>query len=153
MYLHALFVYILHVFHSVNTGSSVEFDWCAVSCVRTLRKNHIPTVVINCNPETVSTDYDESDRLYFEELTFERTLDIYEIEKSRGVIISVGGQIPNIMALPLHRQGVTILGTDPSSIDVCEDRNKFSALLDTLGVDQPKWAQLTKMEVRTCVYV
>jgi len=120
-------------------GSSVEFDWCAVSCVRTLRRSGMKAIVMNCNPETVSTDYDESDRLYFEELTFERTLDIYEFEKARGVIVSVGGQVPNCMALPLSRQGVRVLGTSASSIDCAEDRNKFSALLDSIKVDQPKW--------------
>uniref|UniRef100_A0A7S2S5X3 Uncharacterized protein n=1 Tax=Mucochytrium quahogii TaxID=96639 RepID=A0A7S2S5X3_9STRA len=127
-------------------GSSVEFDWSAVSCVRTLRKNGIPAVVVNYNPETVSTDYDESDRLYFEELSFERTLDIYEIEKSMGVIVSVGGQIPNCLAMPLSKQGVRILGTSPASIDCAEDRNKFSALLDRIGVDQPEWAEARSLE-------
>ena len=127
-------------------GSSVEFDWCAVNCVKTLRKTGFKTIVVNYNPETVSTDYDESDRLYFEELSFERTLDIYEAEKSAGVIVSMGGQIPNCMALPLHRQGVNILGTPPSSIDTAEDRNKFSALLDSLNVDQPRWALLSSLD-------
>ena len=123
-------------------GSSVEFDWCAVSCVRTLRKWGRKAIVVNYNPETVSTDYDESDRLYFEELSFERVLDIYERERALGMIVSVGGQIPNCLAMPLHRQGVRILGTSPESIDTAEDRNKFSALLDSLGVDQPPWRQL-----------
>jgi carbamoyl-phosphate synthase large subunit/carbamoyl-phosphate synthase small subunit len=126
-------------------GSSVEFDWCAVSCVRTLRADGIPAIVINCNPETVSTDYDESDRLYFEELTLERVMDIYDFENARGVVVSVGGQIPNNLALPLYRRGVKILGTHPTSIDIAEDRNKFSALLDKLGVDQPEWASLTDL--------
>jgi len=124
-------------------GSSVEFDWCAVSCVRTLRQAGVKTIMINYNPETVSTDYDESDRLYFEELTMERVLDIYEREKSQGVIVSVGGQIPNNLAVSLHRQGVRIMGTSPVDIDRAEDRNKFSQLLDTLGVDQPKWKELS----------
>mmetsp|Transcript_3258 Transcript_3258/g.5530 ORF Transcript_3258/g.5530 Transcript_3258/m.5530 type:complete len:1562 (-) Transcript_3258:412-5097(-) len=127
-------------------GSSVEFDWCAVSCVRTLRKNGLPAIVINYNPETVSTDYDESDRLYFEELSFERVLDVYETEQSMGVIVSVGGQIPQGLALPLSRQGARILGTSPSSIDCAEDRNKFSALLDSIGVDQPAWFSATTPE-------
>jgi carbamoyl-phosphate synthase/aspartate carbamoyltransferase len=123
-------------------GSSVEFDWCAVSAVRTIRELGKPAIVVNCNPETVSTDYDESDRLYFEELTLERTLDIYDRELPEGVIVSVGGQIPNNLAMPLHKAGVNILGTHPESIDHCEDRNRFSALLDTLGVDQPRWAEV-----------
>ena len=127
-------------------GSSVEFDWCAVNCVKTLRKTGFKTIVVNYNPETVSTDYDESDRLYFEELSFERTLDIYEAERSAGVIVSVGGQIPNCNALALHRQGCNILGTSPESIDTAEDRNKFSALLDSLGVQQPVWAQLSSLD-------
>jgi carbamoyl-phosphate synthase/aspartate carbamoyltransferase len=122
-------------------GSSVEFDWCAVSCVRTLRKHNFPAVVVNCNPETVSTDYDESDRLYFEELTFERVMDIYDIEKAQGVVVSVGGQVANCMVMPLSRQGVRVFGTSPDSIDTAEDRNKFSALLDSIGVDQPEWCQ------------
>eukprot|EP00948_MAST-09A_sp_MAST-9A-sp1_P003695 g3695.t1 len=124
-------------------GSSVEFDWCAVSCVRQLRKSGVEAVVINYNPETVSTDYDESDRLYFEELSFERVLDIYEFETSAGVVVSVGGQIPNQLALPLHNAGVHILGTSPMSIDMAEDRHKFSALLDALDIDQPKWTEVT----------
>lgn len=128
---------------SYSIGSSVEFDWCAVSCVRTARKAGLPTAVINCNPETVSTDYDESDRLYFEELTKERVLDIYEAERSPGVVVSMGGQIPNTLAMPLHRAGVHILGTSPVDIDRAEDRRKFSALCDALGVDQPSWAALT----------
>jgi len=127
-------------------GSSVEFDWCAVSCVRTLRKNGIPAIVINYNPETVSTDYDESDRLYFEELSFERVLDVYEAEKSMGVVVSVGGQIPQGLVMPLSRQGVRILGTSPASIDCAEDRNKFSALLDSIGVDQPPWVCATSIK-------
>jgi len=124
-------------------GSSVEFDWCAVSAVRQLRAMGDKAIVVNYNPETVSTDYDESDKLYFEELTLERVLDIYELEKSVGIIVSVGGQIPNNLALPLHQQGVRILGTSPDSIDKAEDRHKFSALLDKIKVDQPQWSELT----------
>jgi len=127
-------------------GSSVEFDWCAVSAVRQLRALGHKAVVVNYNPETVSTDYDESDALYFEELTLERVLDIYELERSAGVIISVGGQIPNNLALPLHNQGVRILGTAPDNIDKAEDRHKFSALLDEISVDQPQWSELTTKE-------
>ncbi|KAJ0397019.1 hypothetical protein P43SY_003963 [Pythium insidiosum] len=127
-------------------GSSVEFDWCAVSSVRTIRELGKPAIVVNYNPETVSTDYDESDRLYFEELSLERVLDINDRECPEGVIVSVGGQIPNNLAMPLYRSGVNILGTHPESIDRCEDRNKFSALLDTLGVDQPRWAQVRDLE-------
>jgi carbamoyl-phosphate synthase large subunit len=127
-------------------GSSVEFDWCAVSAIRTLRSAGIPTIMINCNPETVSTDYDESDRLYFEELTLERTLDIYERDMAAGVIVSVGGQIPNNMAMALSRNHVKILGTSPVDIDKAEDRNKFSKLLDALGVDQPLWKELVKVD-------
>jgi carbamoyl-phosphate synthase/aspartate carbamoyltransferase len=108
--------------------------------VRQLRKSGFKAIVVNYNPETVSTDYDESDRLYFEELSAERVLDIYEREVAQGVIVSVGGQIANNLALPLHRQGVNILGTAPEMIDLAEDRHKFSALLDRLGVDQPKWS-------------
>jgi carbamoyl-phosphate synthase large subunit len=124
-------------------GSSCEFDWCAVNCLRTLKQLGFKSVMVNYNPETVSTDYDECDRLYFEELTLERVLDIYEQEMSSGVIISVGGQIANNLALPLHRQGVRVLGTHPNSIDNAEDRNKFSALLDSIKIDQPLWKQLT----------
>eukprot|EP01039_Chlorochromonas_danica_P004255 gene4255-4675_t len=126
-----------------SIGSSVEFDWCAVSAVRQLRAMGDRAIVINYNPETVSTDYDESDTLYFEELTLERVLDVYEIERALGVIVSVGGQIPNNLALPLYQQGVRILGTSPDSIDRAEDRHKFSHLLDQLGVDQPEWSELT----------
>jgi carbamoylphosphate synthase large subunit len=100
-------------------------------------------IVVNYNPETVSTDYDESDKLYFEEITLERVLDIYELERSAGIVVSVGGQIPNNLALPLHQQGARILGTSPDSIDKAEDRHKFSALLDKIKVDQPQWKELT----------
>jgi len=127
-------------------GSSCEFDWCAVSATRTLRETNHKSIVVNYNPETVSTDYDECDRLYFEELSFERILDIYETERSNGIIVSVGGQIPNNLAMPLHRQGVRILGTQPTSIDNAEDRFRFSKMLDALGIDQPKWKELTSTE-------
>jgi len=126
-------------------GSSVEFDWCAVSATRTLRSNGLTTIMINCNPETVSTDYDESDKLYFDELTLERVLDIYQFEQCSGVIVSVGGQIPNNLSQPLANAGARILGTCPQSIDACEDRQKFSKLLDTLGVDQPDWLELKSL--------
>lgn len=124
-------------------GSSVEFDWCAVSCLRALREAGRTAIVINYNPETVSTDYDESDRLYFDELSLERVLDVYEREAAAGVVVSVGGQIPNTLAMPLHEQGVKILGTSPTDIDRAEDRNKFSQLCDRLRIDQPRWAELS----------
>ena len=127
-------------------GSSVEFDWCAVSCVRQLRKDGIKAIVINYNPETVSTDYDESDRLYFEELSLERVLDIYESEYAGGVIVSVGGQIPNNLAHPLHLAGINVLGTHPDDINRAEDRNIFSAMLDQLNVNQPQWSVLSSRE-------
>ncbi|HUS99224.1 MAG TPA: carbamoyl-phosphate synthase (glutamine-hydrolyzing) large subunit [Candidatus Thermoplasmatota archaeon] len=127
-------------------GSSVEFDWCCVTAVSTLRKLKYQTIMINCNPETVSTDYDICDKLYFEELTFERVLDICEKETPFGVIISMGGQIPNNLAIPLHEAYVPILGTSPQDIDIAEDRHKFSALLDRLGVDQPEWNELTSLD-------
>ena len=113
-------------------GSSCEFDWCAVSCLRTLRKHHYASIMVNFNPETVSTDYDECDRLYFEELSFEVVMDIYECETSSGIILSVGGQIPNNLAVPLHKAGVSILGTSAESIDRAEDREKFSELMDQI---------------------
>lgn len=127
-------------------GSSVEFDWCAVSAVRQIRDMGEKAIVINYNPETVSTDFDESDKLYFEELTLERVMDIYELENAMGVIVSVGGQIPNNLALPLHQQGVRILGTSPDSINTAEDRHKFSELLDSINVDQPEWSELTTFD-------
>eukprot|EP00754_Rhynchopus_humris_P032216 Rhum_TRINITY_DN15387_c0_g1::Rhum_TRINITY_DN15387_c0_g1_i4::g.154548::m.154548/K11541/URA2; carbamoyl-phosphate synthase / aspartate carbamoyltransferase len=127
-------------------GSSCEFDWCAVSCVRTLNKLGLRSIVINYNPETVSTDYDESDRLYFEELSLESVIDIYVRERSRGVVVSVGGQIPNNLVMPLMKAGVTILGTAPESIDMCEDRNKFSSLCDKLNIDQPEWIDACSLE-------
>jgi len=127
-------------------GSSVEFDWCCVNTVKALRKLGFSTIMVNCNPETVSTDFDECDRLYFEEITFETILEIYEREKPLGVILSVGGQIPNNLAVPLARAGVRILGTKADSIDCAEDRHKFSKLLDKLGISQPKWKELTSIE-------
>jgi aspartate carbamoyltransferase len=126
-------------------GSSVEFDWCAVSAIRTLRNQGTHSIMINYNPETVSTDYDECDRLYFEELSFERVLDICEREAVDGVIVSMGGQIPNNIAMSLHRQGVHILGTTPEMIDSAENRYKFSRMLDRIGVDQPQWKELTSI--------
>ena len=127
-------------------GSSVEFDWCSVNAVQTARKLGYKSIMINYNPETVSTDYDMCDRLYFDELSFERVLDVIDLEEPRGVIVSVGGQIPNNLAMKLHRQGVPILGTSPVSIDRAENRNKFSAMLDQLGIDQPRWSALTSMD-------
>ncbi|MBS2211691.1 carbamoyl-phosphate synthase (glutamine-hydrolyzing) large subunit [Carboxylicivirga mesophila] len=128
-------------------GSSVEFDWCSVNALNTINKqeNH-RSVMINYNPETVSTDYDMCDRLYFDELTQERVLDIIDLETPKGVIVSVGGQIPNNLAMKLHRQQVPILGTSPEDIDRAENRQKFSSLLDELGVDQPRWSELTSIE-------
>lgn len=127
-------------------GSSVEFDWCAVRAIRTLRDQGIKTIMVNYNPETVSTDYDEADRLYFENISLETIMDIYDAESSRGVIISMGGQTPNNIALPLHRQNVKIYGTSPEMIDTAENRYKFSRLLDTIGVDQPLWKELTSFD-------
>ncbi|KAI9598530.1 hypothetical protein BDF19DRAFT_420159 [Syncephalis fuscata] len=124
-------------------GSSVEFDWCAVRAIRTLRENGHKTVMINYNPETVSTDYDEADRLYFENITLERVLDIYQVEQAAGVIGAMGGQTPNNIAMPLHRQKVKIFGTMPDMIDTAENRYKFSRMLDKIGVDQPQWRELT----------
>jgi carbamoyl-phosphate synthase large subunit len=145
-------------------GSSVEFDWCAVTCARKLRDMGKRTIMINYNPETVSTDFDEADRLYFEELGFERVMDIYELEHSQGVIVSVGGrschfrtyrrliipicigQLPQNIALRLKENGVNVLGTDPEKIDTAEDRHKFSAVLDSIGVDQPEWTEVTTLD-------
>ena len=127
-------------------GSSVEFDWCSVNAIQTARKLGYKSIMINYNPETVSTDYDMCDRLYFDELSFERVLDVIDLESPRGVIVSVGGQIPNNLAMKLYRQSVPILGTSPVSIDRAENRGKFSAMLDQLGIDQPKWSALTSME-------
>ena len=127
-------------------GSSVEFDWCSVNAVQTARKLGYKSIMINYNPETVSTDYDMCDRLYFDELSFERVLDVIDLEQPGGVIVSVGGQIPNNLAMKLHRQAVPILGTSPLSIDRAENRHKFSAMLDQLGIDQPAWKELTSLE-------
>ena len=127
-------------------GSSVEFDWCSVNAITTIRKEGLRGVMINYNPETVSTDYDMCDRLYFDELSFERVMDIIDLETPRGVILAMGGQIPNNLAMRLHRQGVPILGTPPESIDRAEDRHKFSSMCDSLGVDQPRWQELTSFE-------
>ena len=127
-------------------GSSVEFDWCSVNAVQTARKLGYKSIMINYNPETVSTDYDMCDRLYFDELSFERVLDVIDLEQPRGVIVSVGGQIPNNLAMKLYRQSVPVLGTSPISIDRAENRNKFSAMLDQLGIDQPAWQELTSLE-------
>ncbi|MBP5296336.1 MAG: carbamoyl-phosphate synthase (glutamine-hydrolyzing) large subunit [Bacteriovoracaceae bacterium] len=127
-------------------GSSVEFDWCCVNAVATAKKLGVHTIMINYNPETVSTDYDVCDRLYFDELTLERILDIYDFEKPRGVIVSMGGQIPNNLAMRLYQHNVNILGTHPKNIDRAEDRHKFSQLLDELKVDQPPWAEVASVE-------
>ncbi len=126
-------------------GSSVEFDWCCVNAVTTAAKLGYTSIMINCNPETVSTDYDICDKLYFEQLTFERVLDIYEKENPEGVIISMGGQIPNNLAMKLYNAGVKILGTSPEQIDNAENRHKFSQILDSIGVDQPQWKELTSL--------
>ena len=127
-------------------GSSVEFDWCGVQALNTIRKEGWRSVMINYNPETVSTDYDMCDRLYFDELTFERVMDILELENPHGVIVSTGGQIPNNLAMRLDEQHVNILGTSAKSIDNAEDREKFSAMLDRIGVDQPRWKELSSMD-------
>ncbi len=147
-------------------GSSVEFDWCAVTCARKLRDMGRRTIMINYNPETVSTDFDEADRLYFEELGWERVMDIYEMEAASGVVVSVGGllrllfqpcrqqlnsinflgQLPQNIALRLKQSGVQVLGTDPDMIDAAEDRHKFSSILDKIGVDQPDWAEVNSVE-------
>ena len=127
-------------------GSSVEFDWCSVRAIRTLRESGFKTVMVNYNPETVSTDYDEADRLYFENINLETVLDIYQLESSSGVLIAMGGQTPNNIALPLHRQNVKILGTSPEMIDTAENRFKFSRMLDGIHVDQPTWKELTSFE-------
>ncbi|EKM81108.1 hypothetical protein AGABI1DRAFT_112807 [Agaricus bisporus var. burnettii JB137-S8] len=126
-------------------GSSVEFDWCAVTCARSLRNMGKKTIMINYNPETVSTDFDEADRLYFEELGYERVMDIYELEAAQGAIVSVGGQLPQNIALRLKKSGVNVLGTPPEQIDMAEDRHKFSSVLDSIGVDQPEWSEVTSV--------
>ncbi|MCQ2066203.1 MAG: carbamoyl-phosphate synthase (glutamine-hydrolyzing) large subunit [Bacteroidaceae bacterium] len=127
-------------------GSSVEFDWCGVQALNTIRKEGYRNIMINCNPETVSTDYDVCDRLYFDELTFERVMDVIELESPHGVIVSTGGQIPNNLAMRLDGMNVPILGTSAQNIDNAEDREKFSAMLDRIGVDQPEWSELTSMK-------
>lgn len=127
-------------------GSSVEFDWCAVNTVKTLRALSVPTIMINSNPETVSTDYDESDRLYFEEITLERVQDIADFENPMGIVVSVGGQIANNLALPLDRKGYPILGTSAKSIDQAENRKHFSSLLCEIGIDQPDWDEVTTLD-------
>ncbi|KAK8866132.1 carbamoyl-phosphate synthase arginine-specific large chain [Kwoniella newhampshirensis] len=127
-------------------GSSVEFDWCAVTCSRAIRTMGKKTIMINYNPETVSTDFDEADRLYFEELSWERVMDIYELEGAEGVVVSVGGQLPQNIALRLKHTGVNVLGTDPEQIDNAEDRHKFSSILDSVGVDQPAWTEATSLD-------
>ena len=127
-------------------GSSVEFDWCGVNALNTLKKSGYRSIMINYNPETVSTDYDVCDRLYFDELSYETVMDICELENPYGVIVSVGGQIPNNLALPLMKSGIRILGTSALDIDRAEDRNKFSKIVDKLGIDQPRWRELTTMD-------
>ena len=131
---------------SYRIGTSVEFDWCAVSCSRKLQESGWRSIIINCNPETVSTDYNSSDRLYFEELTLERILDIAELEHPIGVVTSMGGQLPNRLALPLSRNGIKLLGHSPSTIDNAENRSKFSSLLDDLEIDQPRWVAAVNKE-------
>ncbi|KAJ1950258.1 carbamoyl-phosphate synthase (glutamine-hydrolyzing) cpa2, partial [Linderina macrospora] len=126
-------------------GSSVEFDWCGVSAIRALRALGQKTIMVNYNPETVSTDFDECDRLYFDELSYERVRDIYELEQSKGVVVSVGGQLPQNIALRLHQNDVRVLGTSPEMIDAAEDRYRFSKILDDIGVDQPAWKELTSV--------
>lgn len=144
-------------------GSSVEFDWCAVTCARRLADRGHRTIMVNYNPETVSTDYDEADRMYFEELGWERVMDIYELEGASGIVVSVGGrhtaplfiahnnpyytgQLPQNIALRLKQSGINVLGTDPEKIDMAEDRHKFSSILDSIGVDQPAWTEVTSVE-------
>merc|ERR1719265_1011486 len=131
---------------SYRIGSSVEFDWCSVSCIKTMRGLGHEAIVINCNPETVSTDFDESDRLYFEELSHETVLEIAQLEKPGGVVVSVGGQTPNNLAMGLHEEGIKILGTSVEAIDACENRFKFSKLCDSLRIDQPEWSEFTTVE-------
>jgi len=128
---------------SYRIGTSVEFDWCAVSCSQQLQKSGWRSIIINCNPETVSTDYNSSDRLYFDELSVERILDVCDVEHPTGIVASMGGQLPNKLALPLSDAGIKLLGHSPATIDAAEDRGKFSALLDSLGIDQPQWTRAT----------
>ena len=127
-------------------GSSVEFDYCSVECIRELRNMNKKTIMVNYNPETVSTDFDESDRLYFDELSLERVLDIYEKENSEGIVVSVGGQAPNNIALDLHNNNATIIGTEPDKIDNCEDRDRYSSMLDNIGIKQPEWKSLQDID-------
>ncbi|MGB5848185.1 MAG: carbamoyl-phosphate synthase large subunit, partial [Ignavibacteriaceae bacterium] len=127
-------------------GSSVEFDWCCVTAVNSINRSGKKSIMINCNPETVSTDYDICDKLYFEELTLERVLDIFDKEKPEGVIVSTGGQVPNNLAMKLHKEGIHILGTSPKQIDNAESRHKFSQILDKIGVDQPEWEEVTTLK-------
>ena len=127
-------------------GSSVEFDWCCVTAVNSINRSGKKSMMINCNPETVSTDYDICDKLYFEELTLERVLDIFDKEKPEGVIVSTGGQVPNNLAMKLHKEGINILGTSPIQIDNAESRHKFSKILDKIGVDQPEWEEVTTLK-------
>ncbi len=131
---------------SYRIGSSVEFDWCCVSAVNQLNKSGYKSIMINCNPETVSTDYDICDKLYFEQLTLERVLDICDKEKPVGVIVSMGGQVPNNLAMKLHKAGIKIIGTSPEQIDNAESRHKFSQILDSIGVDQPEWREVTTLD-------
>jgi carbamoyl-phosphate synthase large subunit len=126
-------------------GSSVEFDWCCVNAVNQVYKSGYKSIMINCNPETVSTDYDICDKLYFEQLTFERVLDIYDKENPRGIIVSMGGQVPNNLSMRLHKAGLKIIGTSPEQIDNAESRHKFSKILDRIGVDQPEWNEVTTL--------
>lgn len=127
-------------------GSSVEFDWCTVNCINRIRELGYESIMVNCNPETVSTDYDEADKLFFDELSFETVMDIYQLTKSDGIILSMGGQIPNNIAMPLYRQNVNVIGTSPEMIDQAENRYKFSRMLDHIGVNQPKWKELSSIE-------
>jgi carbamoyl-phosphate synthase large subunit len=127
-------------------GSSVEFDWCCVNAVNQVNKSGYKSIMINCNPETVSTDYDICDKLYFEQLTFERVLDIYDKENPQGVIVSMGGQVPNNLSMKLHNAGLKIIGTSPEQIDNAESRHKFSKILDENWVDQPEWEEVTTLE-------
>src|SRR5439155_313167 len=129
-----------------RTGCSVEFDWCSVNAVKTLRELGYHTVIVNCNPETVSTDYNECDTLYFEELSLESILGICSKERPLGVIVAVGGQVPNNLAFPLHESGIRILGTPVDSIDAAEDRHRFSRLLDQLGIAQPEWTEAVSLQ-------
>ncbi|KAB2847040.1 MAG: carbamoyl-phosphate synthase large subunit, partial [Ignavibacterium sp.] len=127
-------------------GSSVEFDWCCVNAVNQVNKSGYKSIMINCNPETVSTDYDICDKLYFEQLTFERVLDIYDKENPNGIIVSMGGQVPNNLSVKLHNAGIKIIGTSPEQIDNAESRHKFSKILDEIEVDQPEWKEVTKLD-------